>query len=104
MLRAEMAMHSAAPAPHKGKIQRAADGRAGERNQSPGPLSRCFGANLRGETFCNAWDKFFENLFFGQVLPVIDARSCRRRFPHFNALVVAASFKSVEQREALDEP
>src|SRR5438046_2307908 len=104
MLRAETAMHAAPPASYKRKIQRAPDCRASERNQSPNPLFHGLGANLCGEALRNARDQFFENLFFSQILAVIDARSRRRRLPHFDALVVAASFKSVQQRKALDEP
>src|SRR5256885_8519744 len=75
MLRAETAMHAAPPASYKRKIQRAPDCRASERNQSPNPLFHGLGANLCGEALRNARDQFFENLFFSQILAVIDARS-----------------------------
>src|SRR2546429_2721406 len=104
MLRAKMTMHAAAPDPYKRKLSLPADGRARERNQSSSPLFRRLGANLRGETLRNTRDKFFENLFLGQVLAVINAGSRCCCFPHFNSLVLAASIESVEQREALDEP
>src|SRR5229473_2097842 len=54
MLCTEMALDAAAPAPHKRKVQRAADSRAGERNQTTSPLFRRLGANLRGEAFREA--------------------------------------------------
>src|SRR6266852_2475165 len=104
MLCTKMALHAASPAAHKRKVQRSADRRAGKRNQSPGPLFRRLSANLRGETFRDARGKFFENLFFSEILAVIDAGSSRGRLPHFNPLVAATSFKSIEQRKALDEP
>src|SRR6266403_72753 len=103
MLRPEMSMHAAAPPSHKGKVQCAADSRTRKRNQSPGPFFGRLSANLRGETFRNTRNKFFENLFLSQVLAVIDAGGSSCRFPHFNPLVLAASFETVEQREALDE-
>src|ERR1700674_4642498 len=104
MLGTKMALHAAAPAPYKRKVQSAADGRASKWNQTPHPLFRRLGANLGGETFRDARDNFFENLFFRQILAVIDAGSRRGGLPHFHPLVAAVSFKSVEQREALDEP
>src|SRR5260370_3647850 len=104
MLCAKMALDAAAPASHKGKIQRPADRRAGERNQAPCPFFCRFGANLGSEAFGNARSKFLEKLFFGQILAVIDARGSRGRLPHFDPLLTAVSFKSVEQRKALDEP
>jgi hypothetical protein len=64
MLRTKMALHAAAPTPDKGKVQRAADGRACKRYQSPNPLLRGLGANLRGEPFGDSRGKFLENLFF----------------------------------------
>src|SRR5882762_2667125 len=104
MLRSKVTLHAAAPASHKRKIQRAANSRAGQRNQSPHPLFSSFGANLRCETFRDAWGEFLKNLFFSQILPVVDAGGRRRRLPHLNPLVVAASFKSIQEREALDKP
>src|SRR5437016_13817196 len=101
MLRAETAMHAAPPASYKRKIQRAPDCRASERNQSPNPLFHGLGANLYVEPLRNARDQCFENLFFRQILAVIDARSRRGRLPHFESLVVPASFKSVQQRSAM---
>jgi len=77
MLSTKMTLHAAAPAPHKRKVQRAADGRAGERNQTSSPLFRRLGANFRGEAFRDARDEFLENLFLGQILAVIDARGRR---------------------------
>src|SRR6266404_2281380 len=91
MLRSKVTLHPAAPASHKRKIQRAANGRAGQRNQSPHPLFSSFGANLRSEAFRDARSEFFENLFFSQILPVVDARGRGRRLPHLNSLVVAAA-------------
>src|SRR2546430_16854172 len=99
MSRADMAMPAAPPPPHKQKLHLPADGRTSERNQAPGPLFRRLGANLRRETLRNARNKFFENLFLGQVFAVIDARGSCGRLPHFNPLVLAASFESVEQRK-----
>src|SRR5258707_796348 len=104
MLSPKMTLHAAAPAPDKGKIQRAADGRTGQRDQSPSPLFRCFGAEFRGETFGDARGELVENLFLRQVFSVIDAGGSRGRLPHFYSLVVAMSLESVEQRKPLDEP
>src|SRR3989442_4035049 len=104
MLRGRRALDAAAPASKKQKIERSADSRAGQGNQAASPLFRRFGAYLGGETFSDARGKFLEKLFFGQILAVIDARGSRGRLPHFNSLVAAVSFKSVEQRKTLDEP
>src|SRR5260370_17969639 len=104
MLGTKVPRPAASPAAPKRKVQRSADGRAGQRNQSPGSLFRRVRANRRGETLRDARGKFFENLFFSEIFAVIDAGGSRGRLPHFNPLVAATSFESVEEREALDQP
>src|SRR5258708_25270226 len=104
MLRMEMSLNAAAPSSHKRKIQRSTDCRAGQGNQAACPLLHRFGANLGGKTFCDARGQFLEKLLFSQVFTVIDTGGSGSSLPHFDPLVVAVSFESVEQRKTLDEP
>src|SRR5260370_28371543 len=104
VLRVEMALDAAAPASHKRKIQRPADSRAGQGNQASSPLFGRFSANFGGESLSDARGKFLDELLFGQILTVINARGSRGRLPHFDPLVATMSLKSIEQRKTLDEP
>src|SRR5258706_401993 len=47
VIRSKVTLHPAAPASHKPKNQRAAKGRAGQRNQSPHPPFSIFRAKVR---------------------------------------------------------
>src|SRR6202041_3656819 len=76
MPNAQTALHSPAPGANKSVVQRASYNRAGERNQTANPFLRRFLSQLESQPFRDAGRQPLENLFFGKVLAVIDARGC----------------------------
>src|SRR5882672_5918546 len=104
MYRTEVPLHAPAPAPHKRKIERAPDSRAGKRNQTAGPFFRSFRADLGGEAPHDARNQFFQNLFLSKIFSVVNPGGGGRGFPHFYPLIAPMRFKSVEQRKPLDQP
>ena len=103
MLRTEVALDAAAPAAHEGKVQCTADGRTCQRYEPADPLFGCFRAKFRCQAFRDAGGNLFENLFFGQILAVIDARGGCGRFPHFDPLIASVRFETVKQSKPLNQ-
>src|SRR5207253_1843648 len=62
-----------------------------------------FLAEFDGQAFGDTWSKFFEHLFFGQVLAEIDSGGGSRRKPEFAAFVGTGGLKSIKKAKALNE-
>jgi len=104
MLCPKVTLHAAGPSLSQTKSSAPPRWRAGEWNQTSSPLFRVSRRQFSRRSVPRCADEFLEKYCFS-------ARSLRNRcprqrgrLPHFNPLVAAVSFKSVEQREALDKP
>ena len=104
MLCTEVPLHASAPAPHKGKIERAPDSGAGKRYETAGPFFRSFRADFGGQAPHDARNQLFQNLFFSKIFSVVNPGGGRRGFPHFYPLIASVRFESVKQRKPLDQP
>ena len=100
---AQMPLHAPAPAAHKRKIQRTANGRTGQGNHSPDPLLGGLGSKLRCQQANNARRDFFAYLLPGQVFAVINSRRGGGRLPHLYPLIAFPPIESVEQRQPLNQ-
>src|SRR5437899_6870002 len=103
MLRTEVALDAAAPTAHEGKVQGAADGGTCQGYEAANPLFGCFRAKFRCQAFRDAGSNLFENLFFSQILAIIDASSGSCCFPHFDPLIASVRFEAIEQSKPLNQ-
>jgi hypothetical protein len=103
MLGSEMALDAAAPSADEGKIQRSANGGAGEGDQAANPFLCGFLAEFHRQAFGDAGHHFFEHLLFDEIFAVIDSGSGCSGLPHFEARVLPARFEAVKEAEALNE-
>jgi hypothetical protein len=103
MLGSEMAVDTAAPSADEGKIQRSANGGAGERDQAANPFLCGFLAEFHRQAFGDAGHHFFDQLLLDEILAIIDSGGRGGRLPHFDTRVLAARLEAVEEAEALNE-
>jgi hypothetical protein len=100
---AQIALHAAAPRADESEVQCAADYRAGDRDEASDPFFGDLLTQLCRQAFGDARRKFFDHLFFRELLAEIDSGGGSSGEPELAALIAALRFKSVKQTEALDE-
>jgi len=104
MPNAQTALHSPAPGANKSVVQRASYNRAGERNQTANPFLRRFLSQLESQPFRDAGRQPLENLFFGKVLAVIDARGCCSGHPQLQPFALTVVLEPIQKTQSLDQP
>ena len=99
----QVALYAAAPGSDESKIESAANGGAGERDEACDPFFSGFGAEADGKALDNHGTDFFDELFFSEVLAEIDSRCSGSGKPKFALLFFAAKIETIKQTKALDQ-
>jgi hypothetical protein len=93
---AKIALHAATPRTYESEVQRSANHRARYGNQAADPFFRGLFTEFQSVSLGDARGKFFNHLFFGEVLAEINSGCGCSGEPKFAALIVTLGFKSVK--------
>src|SRR5579863_6887072 len=102
MALAEMPLRSASPAANEVVVERAAQHRAQNRNQSRRPLFRCLGSRFDGDALDDARHQPLEYFLLEHLAAEIEARGAGGGEPELRHLVFGRILEAVNEAEPLN--